>query len=405
MVDRAAVKLPVTRACPFAVPPEYARLRRSQPVARAELPNGRHVWLVTGPNCARAVLADTRFSSDRANPAFPTTLSTSGSSPRPANRNRTLSLISMDSPEHGLSRRPVIGEFTARRMRELRPRIQRIVDQHIDAMLAAGPPTDLVTALSLPVPSEVICELLGVPYSDHEFFQSRSALMLSRGALAQERYDAARELRGYLSALVTAKEDSPGHLDLLDRQISQLRTSGRYDRDALVNLAFLLLLAGHETTASMISLGTLAIIQHPALLRPVLADPDQAGPAVEELLRYFSVADIVTARVATSDIEVGQAIIPSGDPVIVSLLAVDRDPAIFAEPDSLDPHRQARTHLAFGYGPHQCIGQNLARVELEIVYRALFRRIPGLRLAVPADQVTGKDDALIYGLRQLPVMW
>ncbi len=414
MDERPEVSLPLARECPFAAPAEYGSLREKAAMVRAELPGGRPAWLVTRLEEARAALADPHFTGDRSHPAFPLPQERPSPPPPPPNeatrraRARGASLIGMDPPEHTAARRAVIGEFTARRIRGLRPRIQQIVDMRIDAILAAGPPADLVPALALPVPSEVICELLGVPYDQHEFFQSRSMRLLSHRAAPAERRQALLDLFGFLDTLVTAKENDPGD-DLLGRQITQHRAAGGYDHDHdhrdLVSLAFLLLLAGHETTANMISLGVLAILRDPGRLLPAVADPDRRTPAVDELLRYFSIADLGTGRVALAGTQIGGTTVRSGEGVLVSLLAANRDPAAFPEPGEIDPDRGSQRHVAFGYGPHQCLGQNLARAELEIVYETLFRRVPGLRLAIPAEEVPVKNDAMVYGLYELPVKW
>ena len=289
-------------------------------------------------------------------------------------------------------------------MQGLRPRIQQIVDERIDAILAGGPPADLVTALSLPVPSEVICELLGVPYARHEFFQSRSMMLLSHGVPPEQRFEALRELFGFLDELVSAEEAEPGD-NLLGRQVRRREPGGDDDHRNLVSLAFLLLVAGHETTANMISLGVLAVLRDPGPLMAAVTDPRRVPGAVEELLRYFSIADTGTGRIALEDTEIGGTLVRAGEGVIVSLLAANHDPAVFPDPGTLDPARRIRQHVAFGSGPHQCLGQSLARAELEIVYRTLFRRIPALRLAVPLDDLPVKDDTFVYGLHELPVTW
>ncbi len=289
-------------------------------------------------------------------------------------------------------------------MQDLRPRIQEIVDERIDAILDAGPPADLVPALSLPVPSEVICELLGVPYERHEFFQSRSMMLLSHRVPAEQRFDALRELFGFLDELVSAEEAKPGD-NLLGRQVTRHGPGRDADHRDLVSLAFLLLVAGHETTANMISLGVLAVLRDPATLMTAVTDPDRTPGAVEELLRYFSIADTGTGRIALADTEIGGTVVRTGEGVIVSLLAANHDPAAFPDPGTLDPARRIRQHVAFGSGPHQCLGQSLARAELEIVYRTLIQRIPALRLAVPLDELPVKDDAFVYGLHELPVIW
>jgi cytochrome P450 len=419
--------LPLARPGPFAVPDGYHRVRETPGLATAELPGGALTWLVTRLEEARAALAAPEFSTDRSDPAFPLPQQRprpAGAGPRPnltpaerRFRARGASLIGMDPPDHTTARRAVIGEFTARPVQALRPRIQQIVDERIAALRAAGPPADLVSLLSLPVPSQVICELLGVPYEQHEFFQSRSTALLTHRVPAEQRFEALGELFRFLDELVTAQEESPGE-NLLGRQVVARGAAGDYDHRDLVSLAFLLLVAGHETTASMISLGALAVMAYEddgaglraADLRAAVTDPDRGPQAVEELLRYFSIADIGTGRFALSEASIGGTTVRPDEGVIVSLLAANHDPAQFPDPDRLDPARPdqgrgVRRHVAFGYGPHQCLGQSLARAELDIVYRTLFTRLPGLRLAVPLDKLPVKDDGFVYGLYELPVIW
>jgi cytochrome P450 len=346
------------------------------------------------------MLVDPRFSSDRFNPGFPVLFRAA----RPQRTRLGPSLINMDPPEHGPARRRVVGEFTVKRMRDLQPRIQQIVDEHLDAILAGPKPADLVSALALPVPSLVICELLGVPYSDHDFFQKRSSILLNREVDQETRKTAVEELQDYLDRLVTEKEADPGD-DLLGRQILKRRETGEGDHDGLVSLAFLLLIAGHETTANMISLGTVALLENPDQLTALKDDPENTLDAVEELLRYFTIADIVTTRVATADVEIAGETIRAGEGVIGLSYSANRDEAAFPDADSLDIERGARHHIAFGFGAHQCLGQNLARMELQIVFDTLFRRVPGLQSAVPVEDLPFKNDANIYGLYELPVTW
>nr|WP_229784306.1 cytochrome P450 [Pilimelia anulata] len=389
----------MARGCPFSPPAEYGRLRAEEPVARVNLPNGEWAWAVSRHEDVRTVLADPRFSSDRTNPRFPMLVAGDRldiDAPRP--------LISMDPPEHGPARRAVLGEFTVRRMQALEPRIQQIVDEAIDALLAGPRPADLVRMVSLPVPSLVICELLGVPYADHEFFQQRTGRLINRNSTPDERRTAFEDLQRYLDDLVAAKEADPGD-DLLGRQVRKRRADGTYDRPELVSLAFLLLVAGHETTANMISLGAVMLLRHPDQRDLLRADPARTEGAVEELLRYFTIADLATSRVAVADVEVGGVLIRAGEGVLALGQAADRDPDVFPDPDRFDVTRAARHHVAFGYGPHQCLGQNLARMELRITVDTLLRRVPGLRLAVPAEELPFKDDSFVYGLHELPVTW
>jgi cytochrome P450 len=393
---------PGLRSCPFATPAQYAPMR-DKPITKVPLSvNNQEVWWVSRHGDARAVLNDRRFSSDRRKENFP--LFNDDADTRERFRKQKPSMIGLDGAEHATARRAVVGEFTVRRMAALRPRIQEIVDEFIDKMLASDQPVDLVQALSLPVPSLVICEMLGAPYEDHEYFQKRSSRLISRSTSPEERAVAFDELRGYMDKLITIKESNPGD-DLFSRQIARQREEGEVDHESLVSMGFLLLLAGHETTANMISLGTVGFLHNPAQLAAIKADPSKTPLAVEEMLRYFTIVELVTSRVATEDVEIGGVTIKADDGVVVSGLSANWDPAVFAEPDELDVERGARHHIAFGYGPHQCLGQNLARLELEIVFNTLFRRIPELRLAVPVDDIAFKSDANIYGVYELPVTW
>jgi cytochrome P450 len=391
-----ATVLPTTRSCPYAPPEEHVRLREEEPVARVTLPSGSTAWAVSRLEDIRAMLTDPRFSSDRLHPGFP--LFFAGQ--RPAIGKFRPSLIGMDPPEHGPARRAVVGEFTVRRMAALRPRIQQIVDEHIDAMLAGPCPTDLVKALSLPVPSLVICELLGVPYVDHDFFQQHTANLLRRTTAPEVRENAVNAIRSYIERLVDEKRKAPGE-DLLSRQIALPGA----DRDDVVSLGFLLLVAGHETTANMISLGVMTLLEEPAQLAALRADPSITPKAVEELLRYFTIAEFATSRVAIEDVEIGGVLVHAGEGVVALGNAANRDPAAFDNGDALDIERGARHHVAFGFGAHQCLGQNLARMELQIVFDTLFQRVPGLRLAATIDDLPFKNDAAIYGLYELPVSW
>ncbi|MGW0201223.1 cytochrome P450 [Nonomuraea sp. NPDC003201] len=400
--ELAGLKLPVERGCPFAPPTVYERLREQAPINKVRLTSGSEAWWVSGHEEGRAVLADGRFSSDKRKDGFP--LYTLDAATLQQLRSQPPLMLGMDGAEHSAARRQVIGEFTVKRLAALRPRIQDIVDHFIDDLLATDrQPVDLVQALSLPVPSLVICELLGVPYTDHDFFQSRTTMMVRRTSL-EERRRAFAELRAYIDDLVTRKESESGD-DLFSRQIARQRQEGALDHEGLVSLAFLLLTAGHETTANMISLGVVALLTHPQQLALITADPDKTPIAVEELLRYFAIADGVASRLATEDVEIGGASIKAGEGVIVSTLSANWDPTAFKNPADLDVERGARHHLAFGFGPHQCLGQNLARMELQIVFDTLFRRIPTLRLATPAEDLPFKTDAVIYGVHELPVTW
>ncbi|WP_438023961.1 cytochrome P450 [Sorangium sp. So ce233] len=399
MTAAAIPTLAITRTCPYAPPAQHEQLRRETPIAKVKLPSGATAWAVTRHEDIRTVLSDPRFSASRRHPSFP---HLSPETPPPLTSKPLL--IDMDGQEHAAARRAVVGEFSVKRVAALAPRIQQIVDEHIDAMLAGPRPVDLVRALSLPVPSLVICELLGVPYADHEFFQSRSASLVSRRSTGEEKARSFLELLAYLDKLVASKEQDPTD-DLIGRQILKLREEGAYDREAMANMSLLLLIAGHETTANMISLSTLTLLKHPEKVAALRQDPARTPAAVEELLRYFTIAESAVARVAIEDVELGGVLIRAGEGVVVLSNMGNRDPEVFENGYELDLERRARNHIAFGFGPHQCLGQNLARIELQIVIDTLFRRIPALRPAVREEELSFKHDATVYGMHEFPVTW
>ncbi|MEV0275999.1 cytochrome P450 [Streptomyces sp. NPDC050610] len=394
-----APAFPSNRTCPYQLPKEYTELRDSGDALRkVTLFDGRQAWVVTKHETARKLLADPRISSNRQDDNFPAT------SPRfAAFRTSPQAFIGLDPPEHGPKRRMMISEFTLKRIKGMRPDIEQIVNGFIDDMLAAGPTADLVKQFALPVPSLVICRLLGVPYADHDFFQSASQRMI-QGEDADAALAARRELADYLGELVDKFVAEPG-AGLLSNLANEQLSKGDVDRDGLVSDAILLLVAGHETTASMTSLSVITLLEHPDQHAALREDPSLIPGAVEELLRYLAIADIAGGRVATADIEIDGQLIRADEGVIISNAIANRDGSVFEAPDDFDVRRPARHHIAFGYGVHQCLGQNLARLELEIILTALFDRIPTLRLAVPVEALTLRPGHTIQGVNELPVTW
>jgi cytochrome P450 len=371
-------------------------------MTRVTLRSGQEVWAASRHADVRTVLTDPAFSANRAADNFP---NPTGRRFRREDRKFAPTLIMLDPPEHGPARRAVVGEFTVKRLAALRPRIQEIVDEHLDAMLAnEDRKADFVAEFALPVPSLVICELLGVPYDDHDFFQSASKTLLSQKSTMDEVRSASDALRDYLDKLVTLKETDPTD-DLIGRQIVRHREEGTEDHDALVSLSVLLLIAGHETTANMISLGTVALLQRPDQIEQLRSDPSKTLGAVEELLREFTIAEFVTSRIAVRDTVVGGVEVKAGEGVLTLGNAANHDPDVFTDPHDIDINRGARNHIAFGYGAHQCLGQNLARVELQVVFDTLFARVPTLRVDAPMSELSFKDNATVYGLHSLPVSW
>ncbi|MCW8376317.1 cytochrome P450 [Streptomyces justiciae] len=395
-----APEFPMPRAarCPFDPPPALKELQREAPLTRVRLWDGSEPWLVTRYAEQRAVLGDARVSADTDRPGYPTKAS-------PDAGEGKLSFIMMDDPEHARLRRMVTAPFAVKKVEALRPAVQRIVDGLIDDLLARSGPVDLVEAFALPIPSLVICELLGVPYDDHAFFQDSTKTMVRTTATPEERGAASREVAGYLAQLLGKRIAEPKD-DLLSGIAGRV-TAGEIDHRQATEMALLLLIAGHETTANMIALGTLALLEHPdqlALLRDT-DDPKLVASAVEELLRYLHITHLGRRRAVTEDIEIGGQVIRAGEGVILANEIANRDPEVFPDPDRLDLTRDARRHVAFGFGVHQCLGQPLARMELQVVYGTLYRRIPTLRLACPLADVRFKNDAFIYGVHELPVAW
>jgi cytochrome P450 len=303
----------------------------------------------------------------------------------------------MDAPEHTRYRRMLTSQFTVRRMRRLTEQVESITAEHLDAMEKHGGPLDLVTALAQPIPAQVFCELLGVPYEDRARLQG-PVLDLFRLGPPEQMAAAYAVVHEFIGELVAAKRAEP-----TDDLLSGLTTSDLSDEE-LVNIGFVLLGAGLDTTANMLALGTFALLTHPDQLAALRADPGIADHAVEELLRYLSIIPF-TVRTALADVELHGERIKAGETVTVSVPAANRDPAHFADPDTLDLLRPTSGHVAFGHGVHQCLGQQLARVELRVVLPALLTRFPTLRLAVPAEDIPMRTDMLIYGVHKLPVAW
>jgi pentalenic acid synthase len=390
------------KACPMNPPAAYTELRRERPIAQVRFPSGDLTWLITGYEQCKRLLTDPRVSSDWRHPRFPFPVP----DPRPALDHVyrfTRVILAADPPEHTIRRRMLTGEFTVRRVEKMRPLVARVVNEQIDAMLAAGPPVDLVGFLADAVPFMVICELVGVPYDDRDFFRSRTAVIHQRNATPQGRQQAVEDLMAYFDTLVKAKEADPGD-DIVGRLIVTDRETGVFTHDLLVALMFQLLMAGYETSGEMVSLGAAGLLGDPGQFAALKADPSLMSGAVDELLRFFNVGGAIV-RIATEDIEIDDQVIRAGEGIVLHLATASRDERAFTEPDELDIRRRARGHLAFGYGMHQCLGQNVARMELETVFTTLFSRIPDLRLVRPVHELNFKTDSLAFGLHELQVSW
>ncbi|NUR87754.1 MAG: cytochrome P450 [Nonomuraea sp.] len=379
----------------FGPAAEVTQAREERGVVRVETPPG---YLVLRYEDVRRVLSDPVLFSSALSP-FPGTGEVDSEQER---RLRAGQLIGFDPPEHTRLRRILTPEFTLRRMRRLEPRITEIVDSALDGLEKAGCPADLVEHFAMPVPSLVICELLGVPYDDRDGFRQRSARLLDTSLPMRERLAARQDERDYMAELVSRAQAEPRE-DMLGMLVRE--HGGDLSTDELVGIACLLLLAGHETTANMLALGTLALLRQPDELAAIRDEPGRAEPAVEELLRWLTVIQTLPPRTTTADVEIAGVAIPAGSLVICSLSAANRDRALLEDPDLLDTARGAAGHVAFGHGVHHCLGAPLARMEMRIAFPALFRRLPRLGLAVPYEQIAFRRFSSVYGVQSLPVTW
>ncbi|WP_329201494.1 cytochrome P450 [Streptomyces sp. NBC_01435] len=391
------------RAYPFGpvdrleVDPKLAEICGEQPVLRVNLPyGGGDAWLVTRHADVKAVLADPRFSRAAAvGEDIPRTVATGLPS---------TSMLSMDPPEHSRLRRRVANAFTVRRVEALRPRVQQIVNGLLDTMIAAGGPADLTRTLTWPLPITVICELLGVPVADRDRFNVwvDGLLMLSDPAQSTQ---AREHLNDYLAGLIAIRRVTPTD-DLLGELAHVDDEEDRLLDEELVSLGVSLLSAGQEATANQLGNFVYTLLTRPDLWQKLVADPALVPDAVEELSRIIPIsASAGFTRIALEDVELSGQTIRAGDAVVAELGIANRDPAVFDHPEEIDFHRGSVPHVTFGHGVHHCLGAQLARMELRVVLETLLRRLPGLRLAVPVDQISWRTNRLIRGVEALPVSW
>jgi cytochrome P450 len=395
--DADLLALPVPRAahCPLAPPAEFVDWR-NRPGLRRAMFQGNPVWVVSRYQDIRAALVDPRLSAKTIPDAI---MPTDSDNKIPVMFART------DDPEHHRLRRMMTGNFTFRRCESMRPQIQEMVDHYLDKMIGNRPPADLVREFALPVPSLVIALLLGVPPEDLGFFQHHTTVGLDQRSTDEQKRQAFGAMYVFIEELVKRKEREPGD-DLISRLITEYVATGQLDHATTAMNSVIMMQAGHETTANMISLGTVALLQHPDVFE-LLGHSDNAAVIaniVEELMRYLSIVHSQVDRVATEDLMIGGQLIRTGEFVMMNLPAGNWDAEFVDNPESFEAGRNTRGHLGFGYGVHQCIGANLARVEMQVAFATLARRLPGLKLAVSPEELRFKD-ANIYGLKELPVTW
>ncbi|MFI9047367.1 cytochrome P450 [Streptomyces sp. NPDC053427] len=377
--------------------PYYAKLRSQGPVHRVRIPEGQEVWLIVGHDAVRSVLSDARFSKDWRDAEL--------WNEAVDNSPLFTNMLDTDPPHHTRLRKLVAKEFTSRRVEALRPRVQQITDELLDAMLADPEGrADLVDALAFPLPMTVICELIGVPTMDRDSFRAWSNEIIAPTS-PEAVQGATQAMAEYLIGLIEHKRSAPGD-DLLSALIRTSDDDGdQLSRDELVGMAFLLLVAGHETTVSLISNGVRALLEHPAQLAALRADGSLLDNAVEEMLRYDGPVETATWRFAKEPVEIGGTVIPAREPVLVALASASRDPERFPAADDFDITREPRGHAAFGHGIHFCLGAPLARLEARIAIGALLDRCPDLALDCDTDALTWRTGILIRGTERLPVRW
>jgi cytochrome P450 len=389
--------LPVRRGarCPLAPPAEFADWRAEHGLRQAMF-HGNPIWVVSRYQDIRAALVDPRLSAKTLPDAM---------MPTDSDNNIPVVFARTDDPEHHRIRRMLNSNFTFRRCEAMRPQIQEMVDHYLDEMISNGPPADLVRDFGLPVPSLVIALLLGVPPEDLGLFQHHTTVGLDQKSSDEEKTQAFGAMYAYLEELVQRKERDPGD-DLISRLVTEYVATGQLNHATAAITSVIMMQAGHETTANMISLGTVALLDNPDAYERLgqSNEPAVIANIVEELMRYLTIVVSQVDRVATEDLTIGGQLIRSGEFVMMNLLAGNWDSEFVNDPETFDIERNTRGHLGFGYGVHQCIGANLARVEMQVAFSTLARRLPGLRLAVSPDELRFKESH-IYGMKELPVTW
>ncbi len=392
--DLPVIPLPRAARCPLAPPGEFVNWR-DEPGLRRVLYHGQPAWAVSRYQDIRAALVDPRLSAD----TMPDFVKQADGD------NVPIMFARADDPEHHRLRRMMTGDFTFRRCEAMRPQIQDMVSHFLDEMIDHGAPADLVSEFALPVPSLVIALLLGVPSEDLTKFQEYTSVGLDTNSTEEDKAQAFGSMYGYITDLVRRKEREPGD-DLMSRLVTDFVATGQLNRETAALSGMTMLVAGHETTANMISLGTVAVLEHPEVFERLghSQDRDEIANIVEELMRYLSIVHSQVDRVATEDFMLGGQLIRAGDWVLMNIPAGNWDTEFVADPEKFDVTRNTRGHVGFGYGVHQCIGANLARVEMQVAFTTLARRLPGLKLAVSPDELKFKE-ADIYGMKELPVSW
>lgn len=396
MTDAISFEEPWARTDKFDPPSIFATLREERPLAKMVYPDGHVGWIVSSYELVREVLSDLRFSHSCEVGHFPVTHQGQVIPTHPLIPGM---FIHMDPPEHTRYRKLLTGEFTVRRASRLTSRVEAVAAEQIDVMRAHGAPVDLVETFAKPLVLRVLCEMVGLPYDEGDRYLPAVHLLHDADADPMEAAVAYEKAGAFFDEIIERKRKQPGD-DLISTLVNEELTA-----EELRNMVTLLLFAGYETTESALATGVFALLHHTDQLAALRTDPTKLDATIEELLRYLTINQYHTYRTALEDLKLGGEVIKEGDTITVSLPAANRDPAKFASPERFDIERETSGHVAFGFGVHQCLGQNLARIELRAGLSALLREVPDLRLAVAADEVPLRLRGSVFAVGNLPVSW
>ncbi|KAL4872326.1 hypothetical protein BDV12DRAFT_162006 [Aspergillus spectabilis] len=403
MASRAVPNFPFARSKAAEPPAEFTELRSACPISRVKLWDKSEPWLVVKHEDVCNILTDTRLSKERQRPGYPEM--TPGG--KAAAKNHP-TFVDMDPPDHMRQRSMVAKFFSQEHVNSLKPLITATVSSFLDKLVEKGcdAPVNLIEQFSLPIPSLVIYHILGIPVEDITYLTETNAVRSNGSSTAAAAQDANRDLLDYLTELVDKRATNLKD-DLISTLIVEQLNPGHLEKLDVIQIAFLLLVAGNATMVNMINLGVVTLLENPAQLDDLKKDPSLAPAFVEELCRYHTASALATRRVAKVDITLRDQIIKAGEGIIASNQSANRDEDVFPDPDTFNLHRKIDSvkNLAFGFGDHRCVAEALARAELEAVFASLFQKLPNLKLAIPHDNIKYSAPHRDVGIIELPVVW